>query len=165
VNITGGYETPRMGSGAWSAIASGWRLAGIARAASGQWLNITVTGDPARNGQTVQRPDRALANPYGDKSWNNYLNPTAFSQPTVGTFGNLPRNAVEGPGRWSIDASLVRSFALATARAIELRVEAFNVLNTTQRGIPVTNLNSPTFGRILSASDPRIMQFAVKYTF
>ena len=164
-NLTAGFQTPHVADRAWGPIASDWRLSGIMRATSGQWLNITVTGDPARNGQTVQRPDRALSNPYGDKSWNNYLNPAAFAQPVVGTFGDLPRNAVEGPGRWSIDASLVRTFALATARAIELRVEAFNVLNTTQRGNPITNLNSPTFGRILSASDPRIMQFAVKYTF
>ena len=135
------------------------------RASSGQWLNITVTGDPARNGQTVQRPDRALANPYGDKSWNNYLNPAAFAQPALGAFGNLPRNAVEGPGRWSIDGSLIRAFDLASAHRVELRLEAFNLLNTTQRGNPVTNLNSPTFGRILSAADPRLMQFAVKYVF
>lgn len=166
VNLTAGVETPRFADDTWwSALASRWRLSGIMRATSGQWLNITVTGDPARNGQTVQRPDRVLGDPYGDKSWNNYLNPAAFAQPALGTFGTLPRNAVEGPGRWSIDASLVRNFALATTQGLELRVEAFNVLNTTQRGNPVTNLNSPTFGRILSASDPRIMQFAVKYAF
>jgi len=165
VNMTAGYETPRLGSGVWNAVLSSWRLAGIVRASSGQWLNITVTGDPARNGQTVQRPDRALANPYGDKSWNNYLNPAAFAQPALGAFGNLPRNAVEGPGRWSIDGSLIRAFDLASAHRVELRLEAFNLLNTTQRGNPVTNLNSPTFGRILSAADPRLMQFAVKYVF
>jgi hypothetical protein len=164
-NLTVGYETPSFGDGLMSAIASGWRMAGIVRATSGTWLNITVTGDPARNGQTVQRPNRVLDDPYGDKSWNNYLNPAAFAQPAVGTFGNLPRNAVEGPGRWSIDASLVRAFGLGAANRIELRVEAFNLLNTSQLGNPVTNLNSPTFGRILSAGDPRIMQFAVKYTF
>jgi len=48
---------------------------------------------------------------------------------------------------------------------VELRLESFNLLNTTQRGNPVTNLNSPTFGRILSAGDPRIMQIAAKYAF
>jgi hypothetical protein len=165
VNMTAGYETPQIGTGLWNAIASRWRIAGIMRASSGQWLNITVTGDPARNGQTVQRPDRALADPYGDRSWNNYLNPAAFSQPALGTFGNLPRNAVEGPGRWSIDASVIRMFDFASAHRVELRLEAFNLLNTTQRGNPVTNLNSPTFGRILSAADPRLMQFAVKYVF
>ena len=89
----------------------------------------------------------------------------AFAQPALGAFGNLPRNAVEGPGRWSIDGSLIRAFDLASAHRVELRLEAFNLLNTTQRGNPVTNLNSPTFGRILSAADPRLMQFAVKYVF
>jgi hypothetical protein len=164
VNLTGGYETPEMG-GVLGAIASRWRLAGIFRATSGAWLNITVTGDPARNGQGGQRPDRVLEDPYGDKSWNNYLNALAFAQPALGTFGNLPRNAVEGPGRWSVDASLVRTFRLGPMHRVELRLESFNLLNTTQRGNPVTNLNSPTFGRILSAGDPRIMQVAAKYAF
>jgi hypothetical protein len=164
VNLTGGYETPAMG-GVWGSIASRWRLSGIFRATTGAWLNITVTGDPARNGQVGQRPDRVLDDPYGDKSWNNYLNPQAFVQPALGTFGDLPRNAVEGPGRWSVDASLVRTFRLGPMRRVELRLESFNLLNTTQRGNPVTNLNSPTFGRILSAGDPRIMQIAAKYAF
>jgi hypothetical protein len=164
-NATVNYEIGRVGTGALSALASGWRLSAIVRANSGRWLNITVTGDPARTGQANQRPNRVLDNPYGDKSLNNYLSPAAFAQPAVGTYGDLPRNAVEGPGRWSIDASLVRIFTLASAQRVELRVEAFNALNTLQRGDPILVLSSPTFGRILSAGDPRILQFAVKYAF
>jgi hypothetical protein len=113
-NATVNYEIGRVGTGALSAVASGWRLSGIVRATSGRWLNVTVTGDPARTAQAGQRPNRVLDDPYGDKSLNNYLNPAAFAQPALGTYGDLPRNAVEGPGRWSIDASLVQIRVLAT---------------------------------------------------
>ncbi|MBI4263577.1 MAG: TonB-dependent receptor [Acidobacteria bacterium] len=165
LNLTAGYETPELSNSAWRALLSGWRISGIFRASSGNWLNITVTGDPARTGFGAQRPNRVLDDPYGDKSANTFLNPAAFAQPALGTFGDLPRNAVEGPRHWTLDASLVRAFRFNAAQRLEVRVEAFNLLNRTQLGNPVTNLNSPTFGRILSAGDPRIMQFAVKYAF
>jgi hypothetical protein len=51
------------------------------------------------------------------------------------------------------------------AQRLELRLEAFNVFNTLNLNNPETGLNRPTFGQILGASDPRIMQFGVKYTF
>jgi hypothetical protein len=41
----------------------------------------------------------------------------------------------------------------------------FNVLNTANFNNPTTGLNSSNFGRILSAGDPRIMQFGIKYGF
>jgi hypothetical protein len=48
---------------------------------------------------------------------------------------------------------------------VEFRVEAFNVTNSLLRGNPVTQLNTNTFGQIVSARDGRIMQVAVKYAF
>jgi len=52
--------------------------------------------------------------------------------------------------------------------AIEARAEAFNAFNWFNPGLnnaPVTNWNSVQFGQITSADDPRIMQFALKYSF
>ena len=48
---------------------------------------------------------------------------------------------------------------------IEARIESFNALNWFQWNNPVTNFNNVDFGRIVSAGDPRIMQFAIKYQF
>ena len=49
---------------------------------------------------------------------------------------------------------------------LEIRLESFNLLNQFNWGAPVTNLAQATFGRIQSqATDPRIMQFGVKYGF
>ena len=73
-------------------------------------------------------------------------------------------NAYVGKGSRVVDLSLVRSFRFSTHR-IEARVEAFNAFNWFRWGNPVTAVNNPTFGRILSAGDPRIMQFAMKYSF
>jgi len=54
---------------------------------------------------------------------------------------------------------------LSELQRLGARIEAFNLPNRFQKNNPVINLNSPTFGKILSAGDPRIMQFALKYVF
>jgi hypothetical protein len=164
-NFSLGYQTPGV-KGILGKIVSDWRASGIVRASSGSWLNLTVTGDPARNGIAAnQRPNKASDNVYGAKTVDDYLSPAAFSTPAVGTFGDLARNAIAGPGQLTIDASLVRAIRLAESQRLELRIESFNLPNTFQKGNPVTNFSSATFGHILSAGDPRIMQFAVKYLF
>jgi hypothetical protein len=62
--------------------------------------------------------------------------------------------------------SISRAFQVLEKQRLELRAEAFNVLNSTQFGNPQTNLSSNTFGQITAtAIDPRIMQFALKYVF
>ena len=107
-----------------------------------------------------------LDDPYGDKTLNNWLNPAAFAQPALGTYGNSGRNAYDGPGSRtsSISRSCGRSGSPNTHR-IEARVEAFNAFNWFRWGNPITTFSNATFGRILTAGDPRIMQFAVKYQF
>ena len=114
-----------------------------------------------------------LDNAYGDKSFNNYLNRAAFAEPALGTLGNLQRNALVGPVTKVVDLSLVRLFPMGR-HAIEARVEAFNAFNwfnpsenpLTINNSPVVNYdNAANFGKILAAGDPRIMQFALKYSF
>ena len=77
----------------------------------------------------------------------------------------MTRNSLNGPGRRALDVSLVRSFKFNGSQRIEARFESFNLLNWFQWNNPVTNFNSVDFGRITSAGDPRIMQFALKYQF
>src|SRR5256885_9642660 len=100
---------------------------------------------------------------------------SAFARPAIGTFGNLPRNALIGPGYWRTDASLFKRFALVSGQAIEFRVEAVNLFNHVNLGNPDSeigvpgNLN-PNAGRITSTAyggaDPqRNWQVAVQYIF
>ena len=90
----------------------------------------------------------------------------AFAQPALGSFGDLERNSIVGPAFWTIDLALSKLIAFGAAQNLEVRVEAFNLLNHFNWGLPATSLQQGTFGRITSqATDPRILQFGVKYAF
>jgi len=164
-NLSASVESPRFENAVARALGSNWRLSGIFRAYSGSPFSVTVTTDPARTGIGGQRADQVLDNPYGSKTLNNYLNPAAFASPAIGTLGNQKRNGVYGPGFRTIDLSLVRSFRFNNTHRIEARIESFNALNWFIWNNPVSNFNNVQFGRITSAGDPRIMQFAIKYQF
>ena len=128
---------------------------------------MTTGIDRSLDGVTTatQRVNQVMDNVYGDKTLNNWFNPAAFAQPAIGSYGNSGYNAYLGPGSRTLDLSLVRAFRFSGSQRIEARVEAFNALNWLRPGNPNTTLSSATFGQILTAADPRIMQFAVKYQF
>jgi hypothetical protein len=96
----------------------------------------------------------------------SWLNAAAFGQPALGTFGNMGAYNVLGPDFFQFDVALVRQFRIIEAHRLEVRGEAFNLTNSLRLNNPGITLSTPsTFGRVLSAMDPRIMQLALKYTF
>lgn len=77
----------------------------------------------------------------------------------------MPIDAIQGLGRWNVDAAVARSLPVGTHQ-IQFRVEAFNLFNTVNPSNPEPNLSSPSFGQITSLAGgtaPRILQLAVKY--
>ena len=166
-NLSASVETPQFSNATARALGSGWRLSGIYRANSGAPLTVFTGTDRALSGiqATTQRANQVLDDPYGDGTINNWLNPAAFAQPALGTYGNSIRNAFDGPGRHVVDLSLVRLFRFGNGQRLEARVEAFNAFNWFLLENPNTTLSAATFGRITASGDPRIMQFAVKYDF
>ena len=180
MNLTAIGYAPRFANPTLRALATGWRLAGIYKMASGESLSITSGRDGALTGVASQRPNQILANPYLDRSsrpLTQYFNPAAFAPPPSGTYGNMGRSNVKGPGMWQFDLALSRMFNFRESQRIEFRAEAYNVLNHFQPASPAplsgppastvgTNINSAnTFGLIRTAADPRIVQFALKYVF
>jgi len=176
--LVAGVQTPQVASGALRAALSDWRLSGILSARSGMPLNVIAGQDRAFSGIQNQRVDQVLANPYGSKKTpNDWLNPAAFALPAPGTLGNFRRNSLRAPGYWSVDLALSRLISFGANRALELRVESFNLLNTFNWGAPIagpiqggritdTNFSSGTFGRVTTlAGTPRVMQFGIKYGF
>jgi len=180
------YETPQFANKGLRILASGWQISGTVRILSGAFLNIGTGIDNALSGTlftgasngTDQRPNQILADPYlPNKGVNGWLNPAAFAQPATGTYGNLGSRNIQGPGSSQINMGLTRTFAIRESQSLQLRAEVFNVPNhpsycaPASQGIapgilcPELNLNSPSFGKILSAADPRIMQMALKYVF
>ncbi len=86
-------------------------------------------------------------------------------QTQAGQFGNAGRNIARGPGYTNLDLALVRDFRFDGDTRLQFRAEVFNVANHANFGLPVADLNSPNFGRILSAGPARLLQFGVKLLF
>jgi hypothetical protein len=86
--------------------------------------------------------------------------PADRSQP----FGNAGRNTVRGPGFWQFDAAASKVFALGSpgTTRLEIRVEAFNLLDRANFSAPNSNRSSAAFGTITSTYDPRQVQLGVK---
>jgi len=167
-NMTAVAETPQFANAKLHTIASGWRLSGIYRFATGQPLSLLTGTDRALSGVTRQRPDQVLASVYGDRSAapnSAYLNLAAVAPQALGTLGNMAWNSIVGPKTWSFDMALSRMFSVREMTKLEVRAEAFNVTNSFRPGNPNTTINNNTFGQIRTALDPRILQFAMKYVF
>ena len=169
VNISGVAEAPKFSNRIMRLVASDWKLSVIASAQSGTYSTITTGADNALNGQTGQdgqRPNLILSSAYpSTQTLTRWINPPAFQAPSPGTFGNLGASNIEGPGALNINLALTRSFRLGEARRVELRGEAFNVINRANFGAPVLTMTSSQFGQITSATDPRILQLALKLYF
>jgi hypothetical protein len=66
------------------------------------------------------------------------------------------------------DMALLKNLPLTESKSLEFRVEAFNLFNHAQFYGPTSvngNINSSSFGQVVSAASPRLMQVAVKFTF
>jgi hypothetical protein len=172
-NATIGIETPEFSNAILRTIASNWGVSAIVTARSGSRLSVTTGVDNAFSGISNQRANQVSEDVYGDTQEDaqgrlvNYLNRAAFASPAPGTVGTSPRNGFVGPAYWNgVNLALRRLIGLGGTQNLELRIEAFNLLNTFIWGNPTTNLGSGQFGRITGQQgDPRIMQFGVKYGF
>jgi hypothetical protein len=166
LNVNLVAQTPRFSGRYLQTFASNWKLSAISRAQTGSFFAVTTGIDNALNGLTGQRPNQILANVYmPSKSANGWLNPGAFSQPATGALGDLGMNTLVNPGSFNIDMAVSRDFRIHERQQVTFRAEAFNVLNNVNLGSPNATLNSPIFGTITTAANPRIMQFALKYLF
>jgi len=164
VNVSVVAYTPSFSNKATNAILGGWQIAPLVRWQSGSPYTVTTGVDNALSGIGGQRAVQLMDDIYGDKSVNNYLNAAAFGSPAAGTYSTLKPNAFYGPSRLQNDLGVSKNFKIGD-RTLQFRWEVFNVLNHASFNNPTTGLNSSNFGRILSAQDPRIMQFAFKFDF
>ena len=94
-----------------------------------------------------------------------YLTPGQFNDPAVGSFATTPRSICCGPGENQWDLTFSKKISLTEARYFQFRADIFNVFNKTQFVNPDGNFSNSTFGQILQARDPRLVQFALKFYF
>jgi hypothetical protein len=170
----------------WKAVAvNNWELAPLVHIQDGTPFTVTSGVDNSLTDTGNDRPN--VTNPNGiythkkitqsstdgNRSW---VNASAFTQNSIGTFGNSGRYAYRGPGYFQLDSALSRTFPLHERLALNLRLEAFNVLNHPAFAAPgsagfagsSSSLVSSTFGQITSTNSSygaRIFQGAFKITF
>jgi hypothetical protein len=157
-------------AGSWTNRLLGhWQLAPIFSVRSGPWYSVSSGLDNSLTAVGLDRPNVVPGvDPYvKNMNTRQWLTPSAFTPNLPGQYGNLGQASLVGPGYFEIDAALSRNFTIPRheAQRLEVRFETFNVLNHTNFNTPTTSLTSSTFGTILSARDPRILQFAMKYVF
>jgi hypothetical protein len=158
------YEVPWFKSG-WAQNAvmrqafGGWQLAGVAQFQAGQPFTIVTGVDSNGNGGGGDRPNLGAGTLVEDPQTGNFRTftnngayvvplgsnglPLAFS---LGN-GNAPRNGLRGPGFQNWDLSLSKKFTTYADQAITFRLDAINVFNQDNYGNPVSNMNSPDFGK------------------
>jgi hypothetical protein len=83
----------------------------------------------------------------------------------LGTYGNLAKGTLRGPGFFNTDLGAFKNFSIKEHLQLQFRAEFFNFFNRANFNIPNTTVSGGGFGNILSARDPRIGQLALKVLF
>ena len=183
INAT--YELP-FGKGktfgsnlaAWRAkMASGWSLSGIETIQSGLPFTPQLGFNPTNNGDS-RNPIRPSWNPSFQGSVvkggaSRYFNPAAFVPPVNGTYGNVGRDTLAGPGLTELDISAIKNTAVTEHVNLQFRAEFFNVLNHANFSTPnpvvytsATATPATTAGLITATSTTsRQIQFGLKLLF
>ena len=178
-------------------VVGGWEINGIFTAASGTPFNVTTGFNNSNDGDT-NSPDRPNLNagfnsdpitgttgagctvggvtvgpnlPLGTAA--HWFNPCAYSLPTAGFFGDLPRDSATGPNLITLNSTLARTFSITERMKLELRGEFYNLFNRANLAIPGTTgvftsarAFSPTAGEITATRIPnRQTQIGLKLTF
>jgi Carboxypeptidase regulatory-like domain/TonB dependent receptor/TonB-dependent Receptor Plug Domain len=155
-------------SGLVNALVGGWQVNGIATFSKGQYHTITTSQFWPNISPTF---NTSVPNVVGDPTANQnprglWFNPAAFAYPTQHIEGDAGRNQFEVPGFANWDMSLFKTTRITERLAAQLRVEAFNIFNHTQFGVPNLTWGTPTFGTITSTlQDARRLQLGMRVTF
>ncbi|MDR3773788.1 MAG: TonB-dependent receptor [Terracidiphilus sp.] len=172
-------------AGLGQAIIGGWQLNSITTLQTGKPFNVESNGsNPNYPGL---RPNLVGSTSVPHRSIKEWFNPQAFAIPAGQSgstaagktliVGNAGRNILIGPGYTNEDMSLFKVFTLPREMKFQVRIEAFNLLNTAHYDNPVSNMGNanynpnthsagnPQFGQITGGYSPRVMQFAGRFTF
>ncbi|SPE26797.1 putative Cna B domain protein [Acidobacteriia bacterium SbA2] len=149
-------------------ILNGWSLSSILTVQSGQPFTPSLGSDPANTGTSV-RPNRIGSGMLSNPTPADEFDVSAFTVPTLYTYGNAGNNILRSLRTSTWDAGLLRDFKLSKLREgayLQFRAEFFNFRNTPIFGSPVSDIQAPNAGQILySAGAPREIQFALKLEF
>src|SRR5579863_7234892 len=159
-----------------------WQLSGIIQFQSGFPIRLDTpddaelisslfflgTGAPQLSGplqiQDAKRVQTFVVN--GSPETGHFsINAGDFADPPLGHFSTTPRSICCGPGENQWDITVSKKIALSDSQYFQFRADIFNLFNKTEFVNPDGNFSDTTFGQVLQARDPRLLQFALKFYF
>ena len=187
-------------SGVLDKVLGGWEVSGIMQWTSGAPITFVDTrGTLNRTGRSARQTPvsnltndqiRALAGIYEANGTIYFINPAVinttgrasegfgstpfngqvFFTPNPGQTGNVARALVDGPRYFNINAALLKNIRFSETVKVQLRAEAFNLLNNTNFSFSsaasqLQSITATTFGQVTTARTPRTMQFAFRFEF
>ena len=185
------WQVPRLGGApAWNRLLGGWAVSAIASFSSGYPFTVIDGFNRSRNQQSDATiiADRPNWNPdfrddviLGDPT--RWFDPAAFVLQPAGFYGNVPRNALLGPGFGNLDFSLSKRFELGEPHELEFRADFFNLSNHPNFATPSSSTGAQIIGGVIvfpdasgspagnagqifrTVSDSRQIQFSLRYRF
>ncbi len=175
------WEVP---GGPWKNLAAkhvlhGWQLSGITSFVTGAPLGVgynlvvnrDITGTPDLGARLNVLSNPNL--PKDQKTFGRNFNTDVFAPPAVGAIGNSAKYLIRGPGVNNFDISMIKSIAVREPFKVQLRCELYNAFNhtqftaidTTARFDAQSRQVNGTFGQYTAASNPRLMQIAIRAQF
>jgi hypothetical protein len=171
------YALPWQSDGTYESVAKAilgdWQLNGMVAAFTGTPFTVNASGTTLNTPSNSQIADqvgdfKVLGNIGNAGKW---FDTAAFAQPTGVRFGNTGRNQFYGPGAWTVDLSVFRSFAMGGTRRLEFRVQGNNIFNHPVFGNPSATTTSATYGQITGFGQAggsyieRQFQVGLRFTF
>jgi len=141
---------------------------------TGQPFDVLMSSDVAGIGATENQRPNVIADTKGPRTVEEWFNINAFARPKTGTFGNMGRNSLRGPGLNKWDFALFKNFKLRESLRLQFRGEFFNAFNHPSFTTIGASLNTTTtavnptinsFGVVTDTRDSRVMQLALKVNF
>jgi len=152
-------------------ILGGWQFNGVLTMMTGEPFNLSVAGGIINAPGNANTPNlngafKTIKDVGPGTFW---FDTSVFTSPAAGTFGNLGRNILSGPGFFNLDASIFRTFSITEKWKVQFRAEAINFTNTPHFNNPNGDITSPNFGRVTGVNGapngPREIQLGLKVTF
>ena len=186
--LTYSWDLPTFGEhhGIVGQLVNGWNWAGVTTIQDGTPLLISDTRDGSAFVVTNFGPD-ALATlcpgvspasipgsgrvasrltNFFNNTTGTFCAPQTIPGSTVTGYGNYGLGQILGPGQFNFDMTVVKTFKIRESQSLQFRSEFFNTFNHAQFNSPGTNAAQASLGQITSTSvNPRLIQFALKYSF
>jgi len=157
----------------------GWELSGITHFSTGLPVTLVNYGDNSLlgsepngiNNYGVDEPDYSggpLDLNHNPRNGQPYFDTAQFSENALGTPGTAKRRFFYGPGLDNYDMALLKNVRLTESKSLQFRIEGFNVFNHAQFFGPQAvdgNIDSSTFGQVINATPPRLVQLGAKFVF